>query len=163
MPSFDIVCQVDLQEIDNAVNGVLRELTNRYDFKGTKFSLEIDKKENKITIQAPDDYKLSQIQESLKASVVKRKIDVKALEFEKEQAATGNSLRQIVKIKHGIDSESAKQIVKDIKGKKYKVQASIRGEEVRVEGKNIDDLQSVIADVKAANLKLPLQFINFRS
>ncbi len=161
MPSFDIVCQVDLQEIDNAVNGVLRELTNRYDFKGAKFSLDIDKKDNKINISADDDYKLSQIQASLKANVVKRKIDVKSLEFNKEEPAANNSLRQIVNIKQGIDQESAKKIVKDIKSKKYKVQASIRGEEVRVEGKKRDELQTIMSDVKSES-DLPLQFINFR-
>lgn len=162
MPSFDIVCQIDLQEIDNAVNGVLRELTNRYDFKGAKFSLDIDKKENKIIINADDEYKLSQIQGSLKAHTVKRGIDVKALEFKKEEAASHNSFRQTVNIKEGIDQDTAKEIVKDIKAKKYKVQASIRGNEVRIEGKNRDDLQLVISDIKTANFSVPLQFINFR-
>lgn len=162
MPSFDIVSKVDIQEVDNAVNGVLRELTNRYDFKGAKFSLEINKKDNKILITADDEYKLSQIQGSLKANVVKRNIDAKALDFEKEEAATGNSFRQNVKIKEGIDQETAKKIVKDIKSKKYKVQASIRGEEVRVEGKKIDDLQTVISDIKAGGFDVPLQFINLR-
>lgn len=161
MPSFDIVCQVDLQEVDNAVNGVLRELTNRYDFKGAKFSLDIDKKENKILIAAQDDYKLNQIQGSLKAHMVKRGIDAKVLEFKKEEAASHNSYRQTVNIKQGIDQESAKEIVKDIKAKKFKVQASIRGEEIRVEGKKRDDLQVVMSDIKA-NFDLPLQFINFR-
>jgi uncharacterized protein YajQ (UPF0234 family) len=161
MPSFDIVSQVDLQEVDNAVNGVLRELTNRYDFKGAKFSLDIDKKDNKITIKAEDDYKLSQIQASLKANMVRRKIDVKSLEFNKEEAATNNSLRQVVDIKEGIDQESAKKIIKDIKSKKYKVQASIRGEEVRVEGKKRDELQTIMSDIKSES-ELPLQFINFR-
>ena len=163
MPSFDIVCQVDLQEVDNAINGVLRELTNRYDFKGAKFALEIDKKNNQILISAEDAYKLSQIQDSLKAHIVKRKLDVRALEFEKEQAASHNSFKQIVKIKQGIDQESAKKIVKEIKAKKYKVQASIRGEEVRVDGKKIDDLQEVISDIKASNFDIALQFINMRS
>ena len=137
MASFDIVCQIDLQEVDNAVNGVLRELTNRYDFKGANFSLTLDKKENKITINADDDYKLSQIQGSLKANIVKRSIDVRALEFEKEEGAAQNSLRQIVKIKQGIDQESSKKIVKDIKSQKLKVQAAIRGEEIRVDGKKM--------------------------
>lgn len=163
MPSFDIVCQVDMQEVDNAVNGVLRELTNRYDFKGAKFSLEIDKKDNKIVLSADDDYKLSQIQASLKANIVNRKIDVRVLEFEKEQQAAQNSLRQIVKIQQGIEQEQAKKIVKDIKSKKYKVQAAIRGDEIRVEGKKRDDLQNVMSDVKSMNQDLPLQFINFRS
>jgi cyclic-di-GMP-binding protein len=162
MASFDIVCQIDLQEVDNAVNGVLRELTNRYDFKGANFSLILDKKENKITINADDDYKLSQIQGSLKANIVKRSIDVRALEFEKEEGAAQNSLRQIVKIKQGIDQESSKKIAKDIKSQKLKVQATIRGEEVRVDGKKIDDLQFVMNFIKEQNPDKALQFINFR-
>lgn len=162
MPSFDIVCKIDLQEIDNAVNSVLRELTNRYDFKGAKFSLEIDPKKNQITINAEDDYKLGQIQGSLKAHAVKRGVDPKALEFEKEQQASGGAVRQIVKIKQGIDQESAKQIVKEIKDKKLKVTVSIRGDEVRVEGKKRDDLQEVISEIRLIKLDLPLQFINFR-
>ena len=141
MASFDIVCKVDLQEIDNAVNIVLRELGNRYDFKGAKFSLEIDNKNNHITLNAEDDYKLSQIQGSLRAGVVKRGIDAKALEFGKEEPAANNSIRQIVKVKQGIDQESAKKIVKEVKNRKLKkVQIAIRGDELRVDGKNKDDL-----------------------
>ncbi len=162
MPSFDIVCKIDMQEIDNAVNSVSRELTNRYDFKGAKFSLEVDTKKNQITINAEDDYKLGQIQGSLKAQAVKRGVDPKGLEFEKEQKATGSSVRQIVKIKQGIDQESAKQLVKEIKDRKLKVNVSIRGDEVRVEGKKRDDLQEVISEIKLIKVDLPLQFINFR-
>ena len=164
MASFDVVCKVDMQEIDNAVNLVLRELKNRYDFKGAIFSLEIKNKDNQIIINAEDDYKLSQIQGSLKANVVKRGIDVKALEFGKEESASHNSIRQTVKIKQGIDQESAKKVVKEIKNRKLKkIQASIRGDELRVEGKNKDDLQEVISMIKSLDLDLPLQFINFRS
>ena len=163
MASFDVVCQIDMQEVDNTVNSVLRELKNRYDFKGAIFDLEIDSKNNQITINAGDDYKLEQISFSLKAFGVKRGIDAKAFEFEEVQKASGNTLRQIVKIKQGIDKDTAKKIVKYIKDKKLKVQASIRGEEVRVEGKKIDELQEIIAELKKANYDLPLQFINFRS
>ena len=162
MASFDIVSKIDLQEVDNAVNSVLRELSNRYDFKGANFSVEIDKKDNKINISAEDEYKIGQIGDSLKAFAVKRKIDVKSLDFAEVEKAGGNTLRQTIKIKEGIDSDSAKKIVKMIKQKKLKVQASIRGEEVRVEGKKIDELQNIIADLKAANFDLALQFINFR-
>jgi len=162
MPSFDIVCQVNMQEIDNAVNSVLRELTNRYDFKGAVFSINIDNKENKINISAEDEYKLKQIGDALKVYCTKRGIDVKALEFEKEEKASGKTLKQTVKIKQGIDQDSAKKIVKQIKDKKLKVQASIRGDEVRVEGKKRDDLQEVIAEIKSMNVGIPLQFINFR-
>ncbi len=163
MPSFDIVSKIDMQEIDNAVNSVLRELKNRYDFKGAIFEITIDTKDNKIKIHAEDEYKLGQIGDSLKVFATKRGIDVKALEFEEAEKAGGQSLRQDVKIKQGIDSENAKKITKAIKeNKQLKVQASIRGEEVRVEGKKRDDLQEVMSAVKTFGLSVPLQFINFR-
>lgn len=162
MPSFDIVCNVDMQEIDNAVNLVKRELSNRYDFKGSIFTIEIDNKQSQATISAEDEYKLSQIQQSLKANVVKRGIDVKILEFGNEEKASGNNIRQIVTIKQGIDQESAKKIVKQIKNMKLKVQSSIRKDEVRVEGKKRDDLQNVMSKVKSENQDLAMQFINFR-
>lgn len=135
MPSFDIVSKVDYQEVDNAINSVNRELSNRYDFKGANFSIELDIKESQITISAEDQYKLSAIADSIKTFIVKRGLDAKALEFKDPQSATGNSLRQIVNVKNGIDQETAKKIVKKIKDTKIKVQASVRGEEVRVEGK----------------------------
>ncbi len=162
MPSFDIVSKIDFQEVDNAVNSVMRELTNRYDFKGAKFSVDVDQKENTIKIEAPDDYKLGAIRDSLKTYGVKRGIDPKAFDFQKEESATGNTLRQLVKLRNGLDQETAKKIVKDIKEKKLKVQGSIRGDEVRVEGKNRDDLQQVIAMLRTANYEAPLQFINMR-
>ncbi len=162
MPSFDIVSKIDLQEVDNAVNSLNRELSNRYDFKGAKFSLEIDQKDKKITINAPDEYKLGQIGESLKAYCVKRGIDPKSLGFDKEEVATGGTFRQNVKLRDGIEQDLAKKIVKDIKAQKLKVQASIRGDELRVEGKKRDDLQEVMSFLKAANYDAALQFINFR-
>jgi hypothetical protein len=162
MPSFDIVSKIDLQELDNAVNSVLRELKNRYDFKGAVFEINIDGKENIINIQAGDEYKLGQIGDSLKVYCTKRGIDSKALDFEKETPAGGNTFKQVIKIKEGIDQESAKKITKFIKDKKLKVQASIRGQEVRIEGKKRDDLQFVMGEIKNIDLNLPLQFINFR-
>ncbi len=162
MPSFDIVSKLDMQEVDNAVNSVLRELTNRYDFKGAKFSLDVDSKENKITIHSPDEYKLGQIRDSLKVQATKRGIDVKSFEFEKEEGASGNSFRQVVKLINGIEQEIAKKITKDIKDKKLKVQASIRGDEVRIESKNRDDLQTIMQFIKSAGYDAALQFINFR-
>lgn len=162
MPSFDVVSKINLQEIDNAVNTVLRELTNRYDFKGSIFSVELKTKDNLIILTADSDYKLSAIQESLKASVTKRGIDARALDFQKEQPASGQSLRQEVKLRNGIEQEIAKEIVKDIKQSKLKVQTSIKGDELRVDGKKRDDLQEVITFLKKADYKIPLQFINFR-
>jgi len=162
MPSFDIVSKIDLQEMDNAVNSVLRELTNRYDFKGVQFSVELKSKENLINISAESEYKLEQIRESLKVFATKRGIDPRAFDFQKEEKASGNSVRQEVKLRNGVEQEIAKKIVKQIKDSKLKVQASIRGDEIRVDGKKIDDLQEVIAFLKANNFEIPLQFINFR-
>lgn len=162
MPSFDIVSKIDIQEVDNAVNSVLRELTNRYDFKNAKFSIELKTKENEIFINAEDDYKLSQIQDSLKVFVTKRGIDVKSLDFQKPQPASGNSFSQIVKLKNGIEQDFAKKITKLIKDSKVKVQATIRGDEVRIDGKKRDDLQQAISEIKSANFDIALQFINFR-
>lgn len=162
MPSFDVVSKIDMQEIDNAINSVMRELTNRYDFKGVKFSVEVDHKENIIKLAAEDSYKLGAIRDSIKTFGVKRGIDPKAFDFQKEEAASGNTLRQTVKLRNGIEQEVAKEINKQIKEKKLKVQSSIRGDELRVEGKNRDDLQQVMSMLRTGNYELPLQFINFR-
>jgi uncharacterized protein YajQ (UPF0234 family) len=162
MPSFDIVSKIDFQELDNAVNSVLRELTNRYDFKGAKFSIELQQKDNKIMISAEDEYKIGQIGDSLKMFCVKRGVDPKALDFQKEQPAGGNTIKREIKLKNGIEQEVAKKITKQIKDSKMKVQASIRGDEVRVEGKKRDDLQEAMASIRSSSYEIPLQFINFR-
>lgn len=160
MPSFDVVSKVDMQEVDNAVNSVVREITNRYDFKGSNTSLE--RQDDVITILAAGDYQLTQVQDMLKVHFTRRKIDPQSLSFETEEKASGNMLRQQVKVKQGIDKEIAKNIIKEIKNSKLKVQASIRGEEVRVEGKKRDDLQQVMSQLKSLKVDLPLQYINFR-
>jgi len=160
MPSFDIVSKTDMQEVDNAVNSVIREIANRYDFKGTKSAVE--RKEEEIIIIGDDDYKLKAIAEMLKVHFTKRKIEPTALDFGTPEKAAGNTLRQVVKVKQGIEQEIAKKIVKDIKDSKMKVQASIKGDELRVQGAKRDDLQAAIALVKTLDLPLPLQFVNFR-
>ncbi|NBX52186.1 MAG: YajQ family cyclic di-GMP-binding protein [Proteobacteria bacterium] len=162
MPSFDLVSKVNFQEIDNAVNSVVRELTNRYDFKGAIFSVELKAKENLIILIADSDYKLEAVRDSLKVFGTKRGIDVKAFDFQEPQKAGGNTLKQEVKLKNGIDQENAKKITKHLKDLKLKVQASIRADEVRVEGKKRDDLQEAIASIRAFDFGIPLQFINFR-
>lgn len=162
MPSFDVVSKIELQEVDNAVNTVTREIGNRYDFKTVKWSIELDKKEKNITINADSEYCLEQIQDLLKTSFVKRKLDPISLDFQKEEKAGGNTLRQNIKIKEGIDQENAKKITKFFKQSKSKIQASIQGDEVRVSGKSRDELQLAIQQIKDLNLDLPLQFINFR-
>lgn len=160
MPSFDIVSKTDMQEVDNAVNSVIREISNRYDFKGSKAAIE--RKDEDITITADDDYKMKTIQEMLKAHFVRRKLEPSALDFKEPEKATGNTLRQQVKVKQGIEQEIAKQIVKQIKDSKIKVQASIQGDEVRVSGKKRDELQEVIGMIRGMALPLPLQYVNFR-
>lgn len=160
MASFDVVSKVEMQEVDNAINSVVREITQRYDFKGS--SCSVKREENDITVLADDDYKLGQIQDMLKVHFTRRNIDSKALDFATPERASGNALRQKITVKQGVDSEVAKKIVKDIKGLKMKVQASVRGDEVRVEGKKRDDLQQVMSFLKEMDLELPLQFSNFR-
>jgi uncharacterized protein YajQ (UPF0234 family) len=162
MPSFDIVSQVNLQEVDNAVNSVLRELGNRYDFKGSKFTIEFNTKEKEILINAEDEYKLDQINESLRVFFTKRGVDFRALDCQKVENASGNAKRQLIKLKNGIEQELAKKIVKFVKDSKVKAQASIRGEEVRVDGKKRDELQQIIQLIQQENFDAPLQFINFR-
>lgn len=160
MPSFDIVSEVDLAEAENAVQNVTREITTRYDFKGSKSTVEI--KESVLTIFADDDMKLRQMHEILQGNMQKRGIEPGSLDYQKAEPAAGQSVRQQVLIKQGIDKELSKKIVKAIKGEKLKVQAAIQGEELRITGKKRDDLQEVIAFVKGMKLEQPLQYKNFR-
>lgn len=162
MPSFDIVSKLNIQEIDNAVNSVLRELSNRYDFKGAIFTIEFKNKDNLILISADSDYKITALRDSLKVFVTKRGIDVRVLDFQKEEKAGGNLIKQEIKLRNGIDQESAKKIIKFIKDSKIKVQSSIKSDEIKVDGKKRDDLQSIISLIKSNNFNIPLQFINFR-
>jgi uncharacterized protein YajQ (UPF0234 family) len=162
MPSFDVVSKIDMQEVDNAVNSVMREISNRYDFKGAQFTIELKQKDNLILLTADSDYRLKTIGESLKACGVKRGIDVKAFDFKDEEKAGGNMLRQEVKLRNGIEQEIAKKITKQIKESKMKVQASIKGDEIRIDGKKRDDLQEAIQTLRSGNYEIPLQFINFR-
>jgi uncharacterized protein YajQ (UPF0234 family) len=160
MPSFDIVSKTDMAEVDNAVQGAVREIGTRFDFKGSKCTIE--RKEALITLLADDDMKLRQMQELLKGYMVRRKLDASALEFKDPQTASGNALRQEVVVKQGIDQTLGKRIVKEIKDSKMKVQVSIQGDELRVTGKKKDDLQDAIAFVRGLKIEQPLQFVNFR-
>ena len=160
MPSFDIVSKTDLAEVDNAVQNVMREITQRYDFKGSTSTLEVNEAE--IKISADDELKLKQLHELLQAHFAKRKLDSRVLDYQKIEPAAGQSVRQVVVIRQGIDKTLAKDIVKQVKASKIKVQVSIQGDELRVSGKKRDDLQSAIAYVKELNIDLPLQFVNFR-
>ena len=160
MPSFDIVSKTELPEIDNALQGVIREIDTRFDFKGSKCTIE--RKDTIITILADDDLKLKQMQELLKGYVVRRKLDPLCLNFKPVEKAAGQSVRQHVHIKQGIEQKAAKEITKAIKDSKIKAQVSIQGDEVRVSGKKRDDLQEAIQLVKSLKVELPLQFVNFR-
>lgn len=160
MPSFDIVAKTDLAEVDNAVQNMAREMTQRYDFKNAKCS--ITRKEAELTLNADDELKLKQMHELLQGHLARRQIEAGVLDYQQPEKAAGQSLRQTVVIRQGIGKELAKKIVKDLKDAKLKIQASIQGDEVRVSGKARDDLQSAIAAVKAMQCSLPLQFVNFR-
>jgi len=160
MPSFDIVSKVDLSEVDNALAGMKREIGQRFDFKGSKCSIE--RNEGLLTLLADDNLKLKQMHELLQGWLARRKIDVKALDYGEPQKASGNALRQEVTIQQGIGGDIARQIVKAIKDAKLKVQAQIQGDELRVSGKNRDDLQKAIQLVRGLSLEQPVQFVNFR-
>ncbi|MEM8986111.1 MAG: YajQ family cyclic di-GMP-binding protein [Pseudomonadota bacterium] len=160
MPSFDIVSETDLSEVDNAVANVLREIETRFDFKGSNSTLE--HKDGVITIHADDDLKLKQMHELLQGHLTKRKIDVGMLDYQTAEKAAGQSVRQIANVKQGIEKELAKTIVKMVKASKIKVQVSIQGAELRVSGKKRDDLQAVMQLLRGENLDQPVQFKNMR-
>ena len=159
-PSFDIVSELDMQELDNAVNQAVKELTSRFDFKGSKSSIE--RKDADITLASDSEGKLQSVVDILESKMIKRGLSVKSLEYAKIEPASGNTVRQRVKVKQGIDQDNAKKIVKLIKDSKIKVQAAIQGDQVRVTGKNRDDLQAVIALLRNADLSVDLQFTNYR-
>ncbi|HEY7645456.1 MAG TPA: YajQ family cyclic di-GMP-binding protein [Hyphomicrobiales bacterium] len=160
MPSFDIVSKTDLSEVDNALQNLEREITQRYDFKGSKSRVE--RKESELTIHADDDLKLKQMHELLQTHLARRKIAPGALDYRTPEKAAGQSMRQVAVVRTGIDKELAKRLVKDIKNAKLKVQVAIQGDELRVSGKKRDELQEAIAFVKSLDIEQPLQFINFR-
>ena len=161
MPSFDIVSEVNLQEVDNGVNQAIKEIQGRYDFKGSKSEITWDKKE--ITILGDDDYKMNAMKDILQTKLHRRGIDIKALKFNDPQPAGGQLIRQKVEIQQGIDKEIAKDIVKFIKDTKFKVQPQIMDDKVRVTAKSIDELQETISAVEQGKFPVPLQFNNMRS
>ena len=159
MPSFDVVSEVDSQEVRNTVDQANREVKQRIDFKGT--NSEYEHSGDEITLRTQSDFQLNQMMDILHGKLVKRGIDIGCLE-KKQPVLNLNDARQSVSVKQGIESDMAKKIVKEIKGSKIKVQAQIQGEQLRVTGKKRDDLQQVIAMLKDADFGLPLQFTNFR-
>ena len=163
MPSFDVVSKFDMQELDNAVNMVKRDIANRFDFKGSSAGLELNKNENSIKLKADNEYQIKAVADMLEKRAISRKVSIKTFEYGNIEQASGMNIRQVVKLKEGIDKDSATKINKLIKTQKLKVQSQIQGDQLRVTGKKIDDLQKVIQTIKEQNLSLPLQFINMRS
>ena len=160
MPSFDIVSQVNQQEVKNAVEQANKEIANRYDFKGSDARIEM--KDLELTVYADDDFKLGQVMDVLRGRLAKRNVDARSLEPGTVEKISGDKVKQPVKVKSGIEQEKAKSIVKLIKDNKLKVAGSIQGDAVRVSGAKKDDLQAAIQLVRSAVTDLPLQFINFR-
>ena len=158
--SFDVVCRTNLQEAANAVNQASREIGTRYDFKGSKSSVVLE--DGKITLIGDDDFKLRLVRDILNTKLVKRGISLKNIKELKKEAAAGGTVRQVLELQNGISSEMAKDIVKRVKASKIKVSAKINGDEVRVSGKDKDDLQSCIAFLKQQDLSVELQFVNYR-
>lgn len=159
MPSFDVVSEVDLQEVRNAVDQANREVGTRFDFKGSDARFELDGAV--VTLHAQVEFQIEQMMTILQMKLVKRSVDIGCLDIGKVETAN-NRARQAVTIRQGIDTDTARKIVKDVKASKIKVQAQIQGEQVRVTGKSRDDLQGVIALLRKADFGLPLQYINFR-
>jgi hypothetical protein len=160
MPSFDIVCEADMIEVKNALDQANKEISTRFDFKGS--DARVEQKERELTAYADDDFKLGQVRDVLTGKMAKRNVDVRFLDIGKVEKIGGDKVKQVIKVRNGIEGDLAKKIVRAIKDSKMKVQASIQGEAVRVSGTKRDDLQSAIALVKKDVTEVPLGFQNFR-
>jgi cyclic-di-GMP-binding protein len=160
VPSFDIVSRIDLPEVDNAVAGMTREIATRFDFKGSKCT--IGRQESILALVADDELKLKQMHELLKVHLTRRKVDPAALEYKPPEKASGNTLKQTIVLRQGVDANLAKQLIRELKESKLKVQVSIQGDELRVSGKKRDDLQAAIAVARGLKIDQPLQYLNFR-
>ena len=163
MASFDIVSKVDLQRLDNAINVAVKEITTRYDFHDSKSTIELDKKTMMIHVVTENDMRLKAIEGIIISRMIKQSLDASCLDFGKELYAAGNMVKKDIKVKQGIDKDTARKIVKHIKETGLKVQASIMDEQVRVTGKKLDDLQTVQTMLRNQKLELPVQFENYRN
>lgn len=163
MPSFDIVSQVDLQTLDNAVNVTKKEISNRFDFKNSHVAIDLNKKDFKLDIETEDEMKMRQLTDVLISRSMKQGIDSQAFDFSKEAYQSGKVVKKEVPVRNGLKQEDGKKVVKLIKDSGLKVQVQIMDDLVRVTGKKIDDLQDVIQLCKNANLDFPMQYINMRS
>lgn len=162
MPSFDIASKVDLQTLDNAVNIAKKEIDNRYDFKGTHVTFDLNKKDMTIAIEVESDMKLKQLEDVLLTKAMRQGLESNCFDLSKEHTASGKYIRKTISIKNGIDKENAKKIVKLIKDSGSKVQAAIMDDIIRVTGKKRDELQEVIQLCRTSSLDLPLQFVNMK-
>ena len=162
MPSFDIVNKIDAQSLDNAINNARKELVNRYDFRDSETSIELDKKAKSLHIITENEMKIKAIEDILMQRLSKQGIDPKSLDLGKEEYAAGNMVKKDVKIMEGIDKDTSRKIVKAIKDLKIKVEPSIMEDQVRVSAKKIDDLQAVITLMKKSDFGIPLQFVNMK-
>ena len=160
MPSFDVISKINYQEFDNGLANCLREIGNRYDFKG--FQITIERKEKNVTTLAPDELKLKQVNELLQTHLIRRKVDPRVFDIKNSEGASGGAIRQTSELKEGISQDNAKKIIAEIKKMKLKIQIKIQGEESRVDGKKKDDLQEAISAIKAIDIGLPIDFVNFR-
>ena len=160
--SFDIVSKVDMQEVDNALNQARKEIIQRYDFKGSKSSIELKQNEFEIVLISDDEFKMKSVVDILQTKFVKRSVPLKALTYSSIEPAAGGTVRQVIKLQNGIDNENAKLITKMIKDSKMKIQAQIMNDQVRVSGKSKDDLQAVMGMIRQADFKFAVQFVNYR-
>jgi uncharacterized protein YajQ (UPF0234 family) len=160
--SFDIVSKVDLQEVSNAVQQAMKEIGQRFDFRGSKSDIELDMEKNEVILKSDDEYRLKSVVDILQSKFVKRKVSLKSLTYGKIESALSGTVKQVITLQQGIPVDKAKEIVKIIKGAKLKVQSEIQKDQVRVRAKKIDDLQSVIALLKEKDLGIHMEFINYR-
>ena len=161
MPSFDVVSQLNLQEVDNALNQARKEVAQRYDFKDSLTVIDWDKKET-ISIESADEFRVKAVDDVLREKLARRQVPLKAVDFAAIEPGPGGRAKQEIKLKQGIDADRARELVKVVKDAKLKVQAQIMGDQVRVSGKKRDDLQAAIQAIRARDIDLPLQFVNFR-
>lgn len=161
--SFDVVSQIEMPEVQNAIQQAMKELTTRYDLKDSKSTIELNEKDKKVVLASSDDFKLRAVTEIFQLKLLKRNVPIKNLTYGVVQSATGSSVKQEVTLTSGIPTEKAKEIVKKMKDSKLKVQASIQGDLVRIAGKDRDTLQQAIAVLRGADFGIELQFINFRT
>ena len=161
MPSFDVVSQLNLQEVDNALNQARKEIVQRYDFKDSRTVIDWDKKET-ISVESADEFRVKAVDDVLREKLARRQVPLKAVDFAAIEPGPGGRAKQEIKLKQGIDADRARELVKVVKDAKLKVQAQIMGDQVRVSGKKRDDLQAAIQAIRARDIDLPLQFVNFR-